>query len=218
MHKRLIIFPFGGNGREALVSLSAINKAKKEWDILGFIDDDQATWGKECCGVRVIGGRNFLSSYPDASVLAVPGNPNDFLKRKEIIEGLGIAPSRFATIIDPTAVIAPGARIGRNVLIMAHVFVSTGVTVGDHCIILPSTVISHDSSLGAYSCVGSNVSVSGRVRIGESCYVGTGTKIRGGIAVGTRTLLGLGSVVVSDIGEGVVAYGNPAKAAKEAGR
>lgn len=211
MPEQLLIFPFGGNAREALLSVLAINQRQKEWDILGFVDDDPARQGRECCGVRVLGGRELLARHPSARVLAVPGNPQNFQRRMEIIGGLQVAEERFATIVHPTAVLSPDAVIGANTIVMANVVLSCGVTVGRHCVILPNTVISHDSSVGDGSCLGSNISVSGTVRIGASCYIGSGTRMRENIAIGAGTLIGLGSNVVSDIGEGVVAVGNPAK-------
>ena len=46
MPKKLLLFPFGGNARESLLSVFAINEIKQEWDILGFIDDDRRSTGK----------------------------------------------------------------------------------------------------------------------------------------------------------------------------
>jgi sugar O-acyltransferase (sialic acid O-acetyltransferase NeuD family) len=216
MRKELIIFPFGGNGREALLSVLACNMLKKGWDVLGFIDDDKSTHGKECCGVKVLGGRDMLKRHPGSSVLAVPGSPESYLKRKSIIEGLLPERGRFATVIHPSAVIAPDAVIGSNTVIMANVVISCGVKIGENCVILPNTVISHDSIVGAYSCVGSNVTISGGDIIGSECYIGSGVRIRERIKVGDRSLAGMGANIVSDVGEGVVVVGNPARPIRKA--
>ena len=211
MLKKLILFPFGGNSREALLTVLSINARKKAWDIIGFIDDNPLTHGKNCLGIKVLGGREVLKKFPCAGVLAVPGNPSSFLKRKEIIENLKLAKDRFATIIDPTVVLSPDAEIGYNTLLMPNVVISCEVVIGNHCVILPNSVISHDSVVNDYCCVGSTVSISGKVTIGPMCYIGSGSKIREGICIKKRTLIGLGTNVVSDIEEGVVAVGNPAR-------
>lgn len=206
--RKLLLFPFGGNAREALSSVLAKDGG---WAALGFFDDAEATWGKACCGVRVLGGRAVLEAHPDAYVLAVPGSPTTYLARRKTIESLGLAPERFATVVHPSAVVGPGASVGRNTLLMPHVVVSPGASVGDHCVVLPNTVISHESAVGAHTLIGSNVTVSGGVRIGENCYIGSGVKIRDGIRIGAGCLLGLGANVVSDVEDGVVAVGNPAR-------
>lgn len=216
MPEKLILFPFGGNSREALLSVLSINARKKTWDILGFIDDNPAAHGKDCLGVRVLGSREILKKFSSARVLAVPGNPNTFLERKKIIEDLKIRKERFATIVDPSATISPDAKIGHNTLLMAKVFISCAVTIGDHCIVLPNTVISHDSAVGDYCCIGSNVSISGSVKIEPVCYIGSGSSIRERVNIRKNALVGLGSNVISDIGVGVVAVGNPARAIRKA--
>ena len=212
MSKTLLIFPFGGNARESLISVLAINRMNPEWEVLGFIDDDHAQHGKEYCGIKVLGGREQMEKYEDAFVLAVPGSPKGYLKRKATINSLAVEQSRFATIIHPSVVRAPDSVIGYNTLLMAHVVVSCGARVGNHCVVLPNTVISHDSSVGDFGCIGSNVSISGSVGIGCECYIGSGVKIREHIRVGDRALIGLGSNVISDIEKETVAVGNPARA------
>lgn len=211
MLKKLILFPFGGNSREAHLSVLAVNKIRKKWHVLGFIDDDPSLCGRGSCGAKVLGGKEILNKYPEAQVLAVPGNPDNYLKRCHIIENLDIDPGRFVTIIHPGADISPDAKIGHNTIVMANVVISPGVSVGNHCVILPNTVISHESAIGDYSLLGSNVSISGSVKIGHTCYVGSGSRLKDGISIGEKSLIGLGSNVISDIGKGLVSAGNPAR-------
>ncbi len=216
MSKKLILFPFGGNAKESLMSLFAINEKTGEWDIAGFIDDDRSHHGQECCGVKVLGGREILGEFPEAFVLAVPGSPSNYLKRKDIIESLNLDDSRFATIIHPSVARAADAVVGRNTLIMPNVVISCEVRIGNHCVILPNTVVSHDSVVNDYCCIGSNVTISGSVTIGANCYIGSGTKMRESISIGEGTLVGLGSNVISDIGPGVIAVGSPARVIRQA--
>ena len=215
MSKTLLIFPFGGNARESLISILAINCIQPEWEVLGFIDDDDRQHGNDYCGVKILGGRELIEMYEEAFVLAVPGSPKGYLKRKATINSLTVEQSRFATIIHPSVVRAPDSVIGYNTLLMAHVVVSCGARIGNHCVVLPNTVLSHDSSVGDFGCIGSNVSISGSVGIGCECYIGSGVKIREHIRVGDRALIGLGSNVISDIEKETVAVGNPARAIRK---
>ncbi|MFH1360507.1 MAG: NeuD/PglB/VioB family sugar acetyltransferase [Candidatus Omnitrophota bacterium] len=211
MSKKLILFPFGGNAKEALGTIQDINKEKMEWDVCGFLDDNPSHKEKELNGIKVLGGKEKLKDFPDAFVLAVPGNPENYFKRKEIIDSLKIDPSRFATIIHPTVNISADAKIGYNTLLMPYVVVSCGVSIGNHCIVLPHTVLSHDSQIGDYTCIGSNVSVSGSVTIQSNCYIGSRTSIRDQITIGEKSLVGIGSNVIANLDKEVVAAGNPAK-------
>ncbi len=211
MPNKIILFPFGGNAREALSTIIDINAIKKTWKVIGFVDDDQSNHGKEFAGVKVIGGREFIRKHKDAYVLAVPGNPTSFLNRQRIVEELNVGQKRLATIIHPSAVISKEAKIGFNTLIMPNVVVSCSTEVGNHCVILPNTTISHDCKIGDYCSFGSNVSVAGYCQIDVSCYIGTGASLRDRLRIGARTQIGMGANVVNNIPSNVIAYGNPAK-------
>jgi len=215
MPDRLIIFPFGGNARESLLTILDINKKNKKWDVLGFIDDDSSSWGKECCGVKVLGGQEVIKEFQDVKILAVPGNPNDYLKRQEIIDRLEKDNNHFATIIHPSVTVSPDTILGYNTIIMSNVVVSCGVNIGNHCVVLPNSVIAHDCIVGDYCCIGSNVTISGNVALGSNCYVGSGASMRDNIKIGENTLIGLGSNVISNFASGVVVAGNPAKRMRE---
>lgn len=214
MSDKIFLFPFGGNAREALLSIFALNECEPRWDPVGFLDDDQARHGLECCGITVVGGREMLGVEPDAFLLAVPGSPTSYRSRQAVISGLPIDESRFATIIHPSVEVAPDARVGYNTIVMPNVFISSGVSVGNHCVILPNTVLSHDCEIGDYCCIGSNVSVSGSVRIGQGCYIGSGSRFREDISIGSGTLVGLGSAVLKNLPADVIAAGAPARVLK----
>ena len=52
---------------------------------------------------------------------------------------------------------------------------------------------------------------SGNVTVGEQSHVGTGSSIRQSVRIGKNVTIGTGSVVVQDIPDSCVAYGNPCK-------
>lgn len=211
----LLIFPCGGNARESLLAIQAQNNVEATWNVLGFIDDNKNLWGREYCGVKVLEGSSILPNFPSAQILAVPGNPENFLERATIIAQLDVPLGRFATIIDPSARISANAKIGKNTLLMANVVVSCSVEIGDHCIVLPNSVISHDSRIENYSIIGSNVSISGSCKIGHNCYIGSGAKIKDHITIGPRCLVGIGSCVIKDVSDKTVVVGNPARYLKK---
>lgn len=209
--QQILIFPFGGNAREALMIIIAQNQIKRQWRILGFVDDNLSLKGKTCCGFLVLGGREILHKYPKAKVIAAPGTDNNYWQRKEIVDSLKIPLERWTTLIHPDIVLANDARIGYNSIIMSGCVISVGVSIGNHCIILPNTVISHDSCVGDYTLIGSNVSVSGNVKIGELCYLGSGARLIQGIKIGNRALVGMGSTVIKSVPAKTVVAGCPAK-------
>lgn len=207
----LLIFPFGGNAREAAALILSDHQLSQQWNMIGFMDDNKAFQGKEYSGIKVLETAEALEKYPRASVLAVIGNPNNYLKRQQIIGKLNLSEKRLAAVVHSSVAIAPEADIGRNVLIGPNVVIGAGASVGHHCIILANTVISHDVKIGDYGCVGANVTVSGGVIIQENCYIGSGTNIKENLTIGQRSLVGLGAVVIKDVPADSVLAGNPAR-------
>ena len=201
----LLIFPCNGNGLEALDCLG------DAFECVGFVDDTPEKQRAGAFGLPVL-SRSAFSELRDTAVLAVPGGPASYQARRQVIEGLGVAPERFATVIHPGAHVAKLAQVGRNVLVMAGVVITSNAVIGDHVCVLPNTVIHHDVTVGSFSLIGANVAIAGGVRIGENCYVASGSNIRNGLQIGARALVGLGSNVIRDVPEGATVAGNPAKA------
>lgn len=207
----LILFPCGGNAREALAAIASVNRLSPKWNILGFVDDDPKKLNTEELGYGIIGNKNLLGKYPKAKVLAVPGSPDNFIKRKEVIDSLNLSLERFATIIHPRTEIGEHVTVGYNTLVMAGVVATVNVAVGNHCIVRPNTTLSHDVVIEDYCIVGSNVSLSGTVILKENCYIGAGVQVRQNVCVSQGTLVGIGAVVLKDTPAHSVMVGNPAR-------
>jgi sugar O-acyltransferase (sialic acid O-acetyltransferase NeuD family) len=205
--RSLLIFPCNGNAIEALDGLG------DAWHCIGFVDDTPAKQVQGFMGVSVY-GRAAFEHAPDAAVLAVPGGPASFRNRRAVIESLGVEDRRFATVIHPSASVSRNARIGRNVLIMAGVVITSNAVIGDHVCILPNSVVHHDSVVGAWSLIGSNVTIAGAVQIGENCYVASGSTVKNGLSLGAGCLVGLGSNVIADVPPTSSVVGNPARLLK----
>ena len=200
----LLIFPFNGNGMEA------VDCAAGNFKLVGFIDDTEEKQKAQPFGFNVF-SREAIQKFSNAKILAVPGSPASYLQRKNIIDGLKVGEERFARVIHPSAKISPRAKIGFNVLIMAGVVITANAQIGNHICILPNTVIHHDVEIGDYTLIGSNVTVAGNSRVGNNCYVGSGASIINGIEIGERTLIGMGTNVLKSFPANSKLVGNPAR-------
>ncbi|MDX5436137.1 MAG: acetyltransferase [Pontibacter sp.] len=200
--KKLIIFPFNGNGIEALDCIDF-----DAYELVGFVDDDAS----KKSGLYDIYSRDILAKYKELLVLAVPGSPASFRQRKEIIASLNLEERRYITAIHPRASIGKGVHIGANCLVMAGVVITSNARINNHVCILPNSVIHHDVVVEDYTLIGSNVVVAGGTTIGKSCYIGSGTNIINGISIGDESLVGLGSNVLKSVAGRAKMAGNPAK-------
>lgn len=200
--KKLIIFPFNGNGIEALDCINL-----NEYELVGFIDDDSSKKSEQ----YNIYSREILEKHKELHVLAVPGSPTSFQKRKEVIESLNIDNSRYITAIHPKSSIGGNVKIGINCLVMAGAVLTSNACINDHVCILPNSVIHHDVTVGDYTLIGSNVVVAGGTTIGKGCYIGSGTNIINGISIGDAALIGLGGNVLDNVTGNAKMVGNPAR-------
>ena len=69
---QLLIFPFGGNGLEALKCID------DNYEFIGFIDDNPDKQGKHSSGFEIY-SRDVLIKFPESKVLAVPGSPSSYI-------------------------------------------------------------------------------------------------------------------------------------------
>jgi acetyltransferase-like isoleucine patch superfamily enzyme len=78
-------------------------------------------------------------------------------------------------------------------------------------IVNSGALIEHDCIVGDYAHVAPNASLGGGVHIGSFCLLGLGAVVLPGVTVGSGSIIGAGAVVVSDIPDGVIAMGVPAR-------
>ena len=200
--KKLLIFPFNGNGIEALDCIGS-----DEYEFVGFVDDDAQKKSEQ----YDIYSRDIIEKYKELFVLAVPGSPASYEKRAGIITSLHVNRERYITAIHPRASIGRNVKIGVNCLIMAGVVLTSNASLNDHVCVLPNTVIHHDVVVGEYTLLGSNVVVAGGTTIGKGCYIGSGTNIINGISIGDSSLIGLGSNILRSVTGKAKMVGNPAR-------
>ncbi len=211
--KDLIIIGASGFGREVAWLVERINKIEPTWNILGFVDDNQAIHGTVINSYTVLGGCECLTEYPDAYVVCAVGAAK---VREKIINKITSLSSnvQFATLIDPSVEKSDFVCIGEGSIICAHTLITVNVEIGKHVIINLDCTIGHDAVLQDFVTVYPSVNVSGNTNIGQHTELGTGMQIIQGISIGADTIIGAGAVVTKDIPANCTAVGTPAKPIK----
>jgi sugar O-acyltransferase (sialic acid O-acetyltransferase NeuD family) len=209
----IIILGIGGNSIDILDTINDINDQKYSptYRPIGFLDDNSDNWGKQRAGITILGGLNSALIHEGCYFVNGIGSVSSFLQKDAIIAKTQIPLERFATVIHPTASVSRMATIGHGSVVFQNVTITSNVSIGNHVIILPNSIISHDAVVGDYTCVSGGVCISGEVTVGKSCYLGTNAAVRDKISVGFGCLVGMGSVVTSDVEDGSVVLGNPAR-------
>lgn len=211
--KDLVIIGAGGFGRQVAWIVERINQATPTWNLVGFVDDNEAVHGIVQNGYRVLGSCEYLRDIQrECWVVCAVGNVN---ARKKIVERVSeYSNVRFATIIDPSVLYSDTAVFGEgSILVYTSVF-TTNVTIGKHVIIDAGTTVGHDAVVGDFVTVYPSTNVSGSVQIGDMCEIGMGTRIVQGKSIVAHTITGAGAVVVKDIAESGTYVGCPVKKIK----
>lgn len=134
-------------------------------------------------------------------------------KRKSIYEYFKNNGYEFNTLIHPSAIISSDVEISEGAQIMAGSVIQTGTKIGFNTIINTRASIDHDCQIGSHAHIAPGVTLSGDVHVGETVHIGTGTTVIQGISIGSGSLIGAASLVLKNFGEGLTAYGIPAKEA-----
>ena len=133
--------------------------------------------------------------------------------RRRIVERIQVG--RYITAVHPSAIVSSRATLDAGTVVMQGGIIQSGASVGKHCIVNTGASIDHECNIGGYVHISPHATLCGNVTVGAGTWVGAGTIVRQGVSIGRDCIIGAGSVVVSDVPDGVVAYGNPCRTIKQ---
>lgn len=209
--ERIAIVGSGGFAREVLTLIEDVNKQRKTYEIIGFIDSDTT---KSIHGYPVVGNDEQINNIKEpVSVVLAVGEPH--LKRK--IRNKYTNPLvKFPTIIHPSVLIGDRytVAIGDGCIISAGCILTTDIVIKDYVTLNLMCTVGHDTEICSYCSFMPSVNISGEVKVNEGVFVGTGAKIINQLEIGENTIVGAGAVVAKDLPANCTAVGVPAKPIK----
>lgn len=208
--KDLIIIGVGGVGRESALIAEEINEQDKQWNILGFVDDNEDVQNTYINGYLVLGRSDYLQNY-DKEVYVVCAISNYKEKRQIISKVKANSHIKFATLIHPSVKLNKHIKIGEGCIVYQNVIMTVNIEVGDHVIISPKCGIGHDSVIDNYVTLLWNVNVSGNVKIKEGATMGSGSTVIQGLTIGEGSFVGAGACVIRDVEDNKTAVGVPTR-------
>ena len=207
-NKKLIILGAGAHAR-VLVDLAG---QLPGWELAGLLDDDSSKAGSDVFGVPVLGHTDQLreiaaAKLADSAAIAFGDNA----LRRRFFEFARQAGLELATLVHPSAVISPHAKLGTGVVVLAGVVVNAGAVIGDNVSLNTGCSIDHDCRLDDHCHIFPNATLTGGVRVGSGASVGANAVVNPNLEIGRDAAVGSGAVVIRDVGPGQVVVGNPAR-------
>lgn len=211
--KDIAIYGAGGFGREIACLIKLINESKteQEWNLIGFLDDDEKLWGTKNEYGTVLGGADWLNQYTKELACAIAvGNPKAVQK---IVGEINHPKVSFPNLFAPSVTFLDkeNLHIGQGNIICSNCFISCNVTIGNFNLFNGYIPIGHDAVIGDCNVVMPSCNISGGVVIGNGNFFGVQSVVLQYIKIGNNTRVGANSVIMRKTKDGYLYMGNPAK-------
>jgi sugar O-acyltransferase (sialic acid O-acetyltransferase NeuD family) len=197
-----------GGGGHAKVLLSAL--LLRQRTAIGFVDLNPEL--PPLLGARHLGNDSAVLDHPPDSVQLVNGvgSISCTKNHRNVFDRFVQKQYSFATVIHPSAVVAPEVQIEDGVEVMAGAVVQAGCRLGANVIVNTGARIDHDCIIDSHAHVAPGVTICGGVHVGSGAHIGAGATVIQGIRIGAGSVVGAGAIVIRDVPQGAKVVGVPA--------
>lgn len=206
--KGIVVIGASGHGKV----IADIFLTSGEYQVIGFLDDDERKHGQSLLGVEVLGNIKHVLALRNSIIGGIIGIGHNN-KRQEVVTRLtSLAPwFTFVSAIHPTAKIGQEVTIGDGTTIMAGAVINTSAKVGHHCIINTGACVDHDCVLGDYASIAPHAALGGNVEVCETAAIGINACVIQGVRISKGAIVGAGAAVIRDVAAHHTVVGVPAK-------
>lgn len=207
--KEIILLGAGGHAAVILDILKARIANGEKIKIKGLLDDSNKL---EWMGYPIIGSTLEANDFNEENtyfIIAIGSNKIRYQLSKKYSH------LKFFTAIHPSAIIGSQVEIGDGTVVMPNVVINANSRIGQQVIINTGVIVEHDNLIGDYVHLSPNATLCGTVRVKPLTHIGAGTTVIQGRTIGMQSIVGAGATVITDIPDGVVAVGTPAKVIKQ---
>lgn len=206
--KHLVIIGARGYGREIFNFAHQCKGFGTEFDIKGFLDD-KSTALDDFEGYAPI--LNSVEDYQienDDVFTCALGEVKYKIKYCKIILEKG---GSFINLISNDAYIGMNVKMGIGCIICPTARVHCDVSIGDFVTLQPFCVLGHDVKMGSWCHVNDYADCGGATTFGDNVTIHTHSFVLPKFKVGNNVTIGAGSIVLRNVPDNMVMFGNPAK-------
>jgi sugar O-acyltransferase (sialic acid O-acetyltransferase NeuD family) len=208
--KNLIIIGAGGFAREVYWYAQNSVGYAQTFIIKGFLDGtvklEKSAYN--LLPMPVLGDvKNYSIDKDDVFVIAIANSK----AKKEISKIILNKNGEFINIIHSTALLAPTAKVGVDIVMGPYSMIGPNARVNDHIMLNAHSSIGHDSIIESFSSIMYNVAIAGHVNVGESTLWGDNSVAIPGCCIGNYATMAAGCVVLNKVNDNITVAGVPAK-------
>jgi len=205
----LVVLCAGGHARVVIEALRSRGTPPS-----AVTDRDSARIGSSLGGIPIIGSDEDVLAMKADSVELANGLGNRASRsspglsgRRELFGRFTALGYAFPVITHLSAVIASDVIPEEGAQVMAGAIVQPGARIGRNVLINTRAVVEHDCQVGDHSHVAPGAVLCGGVSVGEGSHVGAGAIVLPGVSLGAGSVVAAGAVVAKDVAAGGFAGG-----------
>ena len=204
-----------GGGNQAHYTIDIINKEGK-YNIIGIIDSIHDI-GSNRFGYKVLGRQEDIIKLKEqynieGGIISIGDNWVRYYISSQIKKE--IPDFNFVNAIHPSVVIGDNVQLGKGVVMMAGCIINPKSKIGDFTFFATGAQVDHDCDIKNYSSISAGSITGGYVTLGEFSAITLGVTVVDRLKIGKNTVVGAGSLVIKDLPDNVLVYGNPCKVIK----
>jgi len=207
MTKELLILGAGNVGGYLAYNIEEFGG----YDILGFLDDDQAKWNNQCYGISVLGGIDLISNYSSRKDLCVVVAISNPLARMSVVNRLRHLDINFPSFVAKNVWISKSVKLGRGIVLYPGVSVNYETAIGDFVVMNMNCAIGHNCIIEAGSTLAPGVNFAGFTYVEEGAEIGIGVSTRQSVRIGSYSIIGGQSMLLRDVPSKSVIVGVPGR-------
>ncbi|HEY6977114.1 MAG TPA: acetyltransferase [Chitinophagaceae bacterium] len=131
--------------------------------------------------------------------------------RKNLFENLKRNKVSIETLRHPRASVSDLSSADEGTVVMSSVIINPFVKIGKAVICNSGCIIEHECIIENYVHIAPGAVLAGNVFVGESSFIGANAFVKQGIKIGKNVTVGAGSVILKNVEDNTIVYGNPAK-------
>ena len=186
--KKLLIFTAGSAAHETLKLIKEINKKKKVWNFIGFVDP----------GFKSKNYKNFKKDPKLKNCYAICPILDENIRKKIYLQNI-IGKYKIPNLIHPKVDIPNDIKLGVGNIIINNLHLSFKINIGNYNLFSFNNDLGHNFICGDYNSLMPNVVIGGNVKIGNLNSFSVNSIVLPMVKIGNNNKIGPLSLISSEI-------------------